>query len=61
VLDKEENLEQKLLSNRATGVDGENNHLEMLGYLRVIVIFTYLAKPLSLVIVVTVWDMNSRS
>ena len=44
MLDKEENLEQKLLSNRATGVDGENNHLKMVGYSRVIVIFIYLAR-----------------
>lgn len=32
VLGTEEHLEQNLLSAGAIGVDGENNHLKMLGY-----------------------------
>ena len=47
MLDKEENLEQKLLSAGAIGMDGENNQLKMLRCSRVIVIFTSLANILT--------------
>ena len=32
MLDEEEHLEQNLLSAGAIGMDGENDHLKMLGY-----------------------------
>jgi hypothetical protein len=44
VLGTEEHLEQNLLSAGAIGVDGENNHLKMLGYWAVVMISTSLAK-----------------
>ena len=61
MLDEEEHLDQNLLSAGAIGMDGENNQLKMLRCSVVIVIFIYLARPFSLVIVVTNWDMSRRS
>ena len=43
MLGTEEHLEQNRLAAGAIRVDGENNHLKMLGYWAVVMISTYLA------------------